>query len=255
MPSVSFDGTRVAFLSSVRNLNPNSTSTNLEVVLKNLVNGNAQRVATAAFDADPDADAAVVAISNDGLSVAFDASATKTNNRLNGDNGVYRDYFVYNSNNNSYDSPTSVPTGTLNFTHVTFAFNDGVVGATGNVVTANSLYAGTVVQESVSKFGKSLGSNLYDTPIAGPFKTALSDKLDVNARNGLSLLTTFANGTSGYPLKIGSQAINGGNASLSGTTVDQRNVTRQAPPDIGAFEAVDATVSGTLFVDLDAVAH
>jgi len=247
--SVNFDGTLVSFQSSIRSLVPASATNSSSVYLKNLTSGAIRSVSAAAADAAAGGNNSLPILSGNGLTLAFLAQSQKSINVANGDETFYTDLFVYDLNTDTSGSATSISSGELKLINVTFAYNDSVVGATGRIVAGNSLFVGTTGIESITKFGKSLGHNLYDTTAPGPFKDSASDTLDVTLKTKLSAFTSFPGFTPGYALTIGNPAIDAADPLLS-PTADQRNIARLIP-DIGALEAVAGSIGGTLFVDSD----
>lgn len=75
-PSLSGDGTRVAFVSEARNLDPADTDAMPDVYVKDLVSGGVMLASSRAGGVKANADSAQPSLSADGASVAFTSSAT-----------------------------------------------------------------------------------------------------------------------------------------------------------------------------------
>ncbi len=246
-PSTNVDGSIVSFtarLSGIRGGLTNEQDVDV-VYVKNVNTGALDAVVGGAGNGLPDGQSLLPAVSSDGSQVAFYSLA---NNLTNGSTTITRDVFLYSVPNQTLMSPTSLATGNVFVLNSTVAFNDNIVTAWGKVTPGNSLFAGNTSTEVISKLGRTLGNNLYDTA-TGQFDP-LTDRLDTAAKQSLGTYTTFKNGTSGFPLIRGSSAINAGNAQIA-PVADQRGLSR-LQPDIGALEALDGDLTGTLFFDRNA---
>ncbi|MEK7817442.1 MAG: hypothetical protein AAB281_04225, partial [Actinomycetota bacterium] len=90
-PSISADGSYVAFQSSSSNLVNGDTTGHTDIFVKNTKNGSTTRVSTDSAGNAAGAGSSGASISADGLYVAFDSTA---NNLVSGDNNNYSDIFI-----------------------------------------------------------------------------------------------------------------------------------------------------------------
>jgi hypothetical protein len=102
--------------------------------------------------------------------------------------------------------------------------------------SANCGYTGSAM--AITSVGNNLSSDASCTTlIQSSDKASVDPKIDVLAMNSPGATQTHA-------LLAGSPALGAGGA-VAGLTVDQRGVTRDATPDIGAYEVPTAAVSST----------
>jgi Tol biopolymer transport system component len=128
------------------------------------------------------------------------------------------------------------------------AYNTGDETISGNVTSSNSLYAGNFTAFDFGAKTTSLGNNILAS--ASSRSTLLPQ--DILARDSASKLGPFSSNGDlppGYPLLLGNPAIDAAANDRIGT-FDQWNRLR-IRPDVGALEAVSASATGSIFVDLN----
>ncbi len=230
-PSLSADGRFVAFSSDASDLVPADSNGQRDIFLYDRQTGTTERISV-----DADGKEGVVAsrrpsLSSDGRSIAFQSAESLF---VPGDINGETDIFVFDRLLGSIES-APMPSGTVTVSHSTIAqTTQALASIFGDVLVDNSLFAGNVVPSEVSsdfELGR-FSLQLLDTelPLLGPL-TRLSHLPPV------------------HPLLQGNPGIDAASPSSVGTVDQLRRLRFEA--DVGAVEAVFASVGGSVFADLN----
>ena len=252
--SVSGDGRYVAFESLASNLVPGDTNSVSDVFVVDRLTGDVERVSLASDATESNGASYSPSISGDGRYIAFESEA----NNLDASPAIHRtppgpshrQVYVFDRMNRTVKSISEFnQKSTVQVSSSTVVFNTGAETLSGNVATIDSLYAGNLVGFDLGAKTYSSGNNV----VASASNTSLLQSNDIEERVSSLQLGSFSSQGQlppGYPLLLGNPAIDAGSTSSSGT-FDQWNQLR-VKSDIGALEAVSATVKGSVFADLNA---
>ena len=236
--AISDDGRFVAFHSDATNLVDGDTNGVRDIFVHDRQNGTTERVSVASDGTQGNALSSgtnlgltdFLSLSSDGRFVGFHSLAS---NIVPGDTNERSDVFVYDRLNRQLTAPNLTATeSTIHATQVTIANGAGAqFSVSGSVQLEDVLLANDrPVDEQRVSLVNVIRADVLGADLIGP--------LD---RVGYS--------TPVHRLLAGNPAIDSGNTSFA-SRIDQRGVTRNVP-DVGAFEADAAAVSGKVFVDVD----
>ncbi len=252
-PSISADGRYIAFQSFASNLVDNDTNAVADVFVLDRTSGNLQRISVSTSGEQANGDSGTPSLSSDGRFVAFDSAATNLApghvNHRSVVTSNHRDVFVYDRQANllrNITSPELASTVVVN--HVTLAYNDAESTVEGNVKVGNSLFAGNRVTSDLGRRSASQGHNVLASATQQT-EIQTSDLIDSSAATKLSPFQSIEDRPPGYLLRQGSSAIDAADGTSS-IPRDQWGRLR-GTPDVGALEAVSASIGGTVFVDYD----
>jgi subtilisin family serine protease len=252
--SVSGDGRYVAFESLASNLVPGDTNSLSDVFVVDRLTGDVERVSLASDSTESNGASYSPSISGDGRYIAFESEANNLDASLaihrTPSGPSHRQVYVFDRMNRTVKSISEFnQKSTVQVSSSTVVFNTGEATLSGNVSTIDSLYAGNLVGFDLGAKTYSSGNNV----VASAINTSLLQNNDIVERVSSLQLGSFSSQGQlppGYPLLLGNPAIDAGSTSSTGT-FDQWNQLR-VKSDIGALEAVSATVKGSVFADLNA---
>ncbi|MCY2987091.1 MAG: S8 family serine peptidase, partial [Planctomycetota bacterium] len=251
-PSISANGRFVAFTSDASNLVPGDTNGASDVFVYDLQTSATERISVA----NPSSQQ--LSLSADGRFVAFTSDASAL---LYGDSNGQTDVFIYDRQNQEFDSTTIGPANPIRLESVTVAENRGQYAAAGAVVAHNSLFvSNTAPDNSHPHVDLGLGTISAGFNLVGSSRVSLSasDRILGNSGTWLGPLQDNGGPTWTHALEFGSPATDAGDPAWFPAT-DQRGIarpqdgdgTRGAQPDSGAFESYYAEIRGTVYQDLD----
>ncbi|MFK8114691.1 MAG: SdrD B-like domain-containing protein, partial [Rubripirellula sp.] len=231
-PDISDDGRFVTFQSAATNLVASDTNGVTDIFVRDRVNGSTTRLNVTANGAEANENGFEPLISGNGDFVGYTSNASN----LAPDTVDTFDIFFADRPSGAIDFTTAAPESSINATQVTVVGTSGAAFAVdGNVDIFDSLLVNEVLNFN-DGFGPTVEAfNVIENSDSG------SDLFTPLTRQGFAPPVHF-------PLR-GNPVIDAGDPGFVGT-VDQRGTTR-VTPDIGAVEAVDAIVSGQVYVDLN----
>lgn len=252
-PAISSDGRFVAFSSLATNLVPGDSNSASDIFVVDRTTGNVERVSMASDGSQANGASFSPSISGDGRYIAFESES----NNLDAGNSSHRGT-VGPSNRQVYVFDRIAKTvrcvsafsqmSTVHVNSSTLAYNTGDETISGNVTSSNSLYAGNFAAFDFGSKTASLGNNV----LASASSREKLHPQDILARDAATKLGPFSSIDDlppGYPLLLGNPAIDAASSERIGT-LDQWNRLR-IRPDAGALEAVSASATGSIFVDLN----
>ena len=253
-PAISRDGRFVAFSSIANNLVPGDNNSLSDIFVVDRSTGDVERVSLASDLAEANGGSFSPSISGNGRYIAFESEA----NNLDAGPAVHRtppgpahrQIYVFDRVTRAVKSISEFnQPSTLSVSNSTVIFNTGDETISGNVATKDSLYAGNLVGFDLGLKTSSLGNNiLASTSNSGTLRN--TDIVERVLSLNLGAFSSQDQLPPGYPLLRGNPAIDSGSLQSAGT-LDQWFRPRFRP-DIGALEAVSASVKGSIFADLNA---
>ncbi|MEZ6090529.1 MAG: hypothetical protein R3C05_21420 [Pirellulaceae bacterium] len=253
-PSISSDGRYIAFRSAASNLVENDNNQSDDIFVYDRLTHDIERVSVSSVGGEANGDSGAPAISGDGRFVAFESTA----NNLDSGHASHvpsvdanrTQVYVFDRVDRTTTSVSRFSSpSTLLVSGSTLAFNSGNATVAGNVTTTGTLYAGNTVAGDLGAGSVSLGYNLIASA-TDLSKLQSTDIVDSTSATRLSPFQSLQTLPPGYLLLQGNAAIDAAASDREGMP-DQWGRTRNNP-DIGALEAVSASVTGTVFVDDDA---
>ncbi len=230
-PRLSDDGTAISFISSSSTLVPNDTNSRADAFLYNRLTGAMTRVSVAADGTQSNQNSNVAVISGDGNSVVFNSQSTTL---IPSVSSQFASLFVWDRETSALSSPSLVLNSTASVFQSTIVETlQSNFAVSGKVQLADSL----LVNTSVANLNATVVvENVMQNPLAG-----VSNYAPLTRSNHLPPV---------HALLRGNPAIDAGSSQFIGSA-DQVGSIRVIP-DIGAMESVSGSVSGTIYVDLNA---
>ncbi|MCY2986212.1 MAG: S8 family serine peptidase [Planctomycetota bacterium] len=233
--SISGDGRFVAFESSASNFVPNDSNQREDVFVFDRIAKEIKMISLSDAGLSGSDHSFKASISSNGLYVGFQSYAK---NLVPGDVNNYVDMFVYDRVEKVAEAITySAIQSEIKITHSSIVSTSASVVNSivyGDVKITNSLFAlNQAVNELISRFPQSDSSNNIFS--------------DTSQSSRISSLKRKDSSVPVHDLLEGNPAINAA-TSLSVGTLDQLGKVR-VQPDVGAVEALSATVSGKVYAD------
>ncbi len=228
-PKLSRDGKYVVFNSAANNLVSADLNDASDLFIRNRTTNSVFRIPSGSGSSGPGFGFSQPSIDAEGRFIAFDSSLDSL---LFPDNNQLADIYLYDAFNQTASAVTVFSSGALQVEQVSVVdASQANYAVTGKVILTDALLVNAIFDRSPGV----TSTNVISKSDAGAFAIG-----PLKRRNYLPPVR---------PLLAGNPAIDKGTPSFQGR-VDQWGRIRTTP-DIGAFEAIEASISGTVYVDLN----
>ncbi|MFK8113000.1 MAG: S8 family serine peptidase, partial [Rubripirellula sp.] len=232
--SISADGRYVAFLSHGSNLVANDINGKSDILVRDRILNTTELISVSSSSVQGNEGSGLPSISADGRFVVFDSDAS---NLVHGDENGIQDIFVRDRvDSTTYSPVVQPPTSLLTISHVTVTStsSDFEYAVFGDAQVENSLFSGNQVSTDLHPRSAIISSsNVFS---------------DTETSDLIGPLRRFEQLPPTHRLILGNVAIDAATTSTN-PEADQLGRSRGDSPDIGALEAIEASLSGVVFFD------